>query len=66
MTNLVYILIFVAMFATVAALAVGIGGFGKGGTFNAKNGNKMMRLRLLFQAIAVALIVLYVFLKNGG
>lgn len=66
MINVVYVLIFVAMAATVAALVFGIGGFGKGGSFNAKNGNKMMRLRLLFQAIAVVLILLYVYLSNKG
>lgn len=66
MTDIVYILMFVFMFATVAVLAIGIGGFGRGGAFNAKHGNKMMRLRILFQAIAVAMIVLYVFLKSKG
>ncbi|MDP5218135.1 twin transmembrane helix small protein [Ruegeria sp. 2205SS24-7] len=55
-----------AMAAVVVVLMIGIGGFAKGGQFNAKYGNKMMRLRLLFQFIAVCLVVLYVYLRNQG
>ncbi|MFA3919091.1 twin transmembrane helix small protein [Ruegeria hyattellae] len=55
-----------AMAAVVVVLMIGIGGFAKGGEFNAKHGNKMMRLRLLFQFIAVCLVVLYVYLRNQG
>ena len=51
-----FILILIALFAVVAVLAVGIGGFGLGGSFNAKNGNRMMRWRIIAQAIAIALI----------
>jgi ABC-type dipeptide/oligopeptide/nickel transport system permease subunit len=66
MTGIVEILVYVAIFATVAALVIGIGGFGAGGKFNAKHGNRMMRLRILFQAIAVILILLLVYLNSGG
>ena len=31
-------------------IAIGIGGFGKGGEFNRKNSNKLMRLRVMLQA----------------
>lgn len=63
MNDPLYMLILLAIFATVVVLMIGIGGFGVGGAFNAKYSNKMMRLRILFQAIAVALIVLYVALR---
>lgn len=61
-----YILILLAMLAVVVVLAIGIGGFGAGGKFNARYGNLMMRLRILFQAIAVALILLFVYLRTKG
>ncbi|GAB5435426.1 MULTISPECIES: twin transmembrane helix small protein [Roseobacteraceae] len=66
MENLVFVVMLGAMFAVVLVLAIGIGGFGAGGKFNAKYANKMMRLRILFQAIAVILIVLYVYLRGQG
>lgn len=53
--------------AVVAVLLVGIGGFAKGGDFNKKHANKVMRLRLLLQFIAVILILIYVwFARQGG
>ena len=56
----------IACLAVVAILLWGIGTFGRGGEYNAKNANKIMRLRILAQAIAVALILLFVFLRRGG
>ncbi|ANP36546.1 MULTISPECIES: twin transmembrane helix small protein [Rhodobacterales] len=61
-----YILAILAMAAVVIVLVIGLGGFGKGGAFNHKYGNKMMRLRLLFQFIAVVLVAAYVYLRNQG
>ena len=66
MDNLLLIVALLAMAAVVVVLVIGIGGFGAGGAFNAKYGNKMMRLRLLFQFIAVCLIVLFVYLRGQG
>ncbi len=54
-----FIVILIALFAVVAILATGIGGFGVGGKFNAQHGNRMMRWRIIAQAIAIALIVLF-------
>ncbi len=54
-------LFYVTLFACLAVLAVlmvGIGGFARGGNFNRKYANKIMRLRLLLQFVAVVLIVL--------
>ncbi|MEX0318535.1 MAG: twin transmembrane helix small protein [Ruegeria sp.] len=64
--DLLLLVLLLAMAAVVAVLVIGIGGFAKGGEFNAKYGNKMMRLRLLFQFIAVVLIVIYVALRGMG
>ena len=39
--------------------------FDRGGEFNRKHANKIMRLRLLLQFVAVILIVLFVYLTRG-
>lgn len=46
----------------LAILATGIGGFARGGEFNRKHGNRMMRWRIIAQAAAVALIMLYLWM----
>lgn len=66
MADSLFYLVVAAMAAVVVSLVVGIAGYGKGGEFNKKHGNKMMRLRLLFQFIAVLLIIAYVYLRNQG
>ncbi len=48
---------FLACLLVLGILAVGIGGFAKGGDFNRKHANKIMRLRLAAQFLAVILIV---------
>lgn len=66
MDDPLFVLVVIACLAVVVVLVIGIGGFGKGGEFNQKYSNKLMRLRLITQAIAVALIALYVYLRQGG
>lgn len=61
-----FFLVILACLAVFAVLLVGVIGFAKGGDFNKKYANKIMRLRILLQLIAVLLIVLYVWLRNGG
>ncbi|MCC1480550.1 twin transmembrane helix small protein [Roseibaca sp. Y0-43] len=56
----------VACLAVLGVLVVGIGGFGKGGAFNQKHGNRMMRWRLYLQFIAVILIVAFVYFRQKG
>ncbi len=48
----------VAMFLTLAVLATGIVSMIKGGEFNAKYGNKLMRARVMMQGVAIALFAL--------
>ena len=62
LSALQYFLIPLALIATAGALALGIYSLAKGGDFAAKNSNKLMRARVTFQAIAVALLMLFVFL----
>lgn len=59
-----FIITAIACFAVVAVLMVGIGGFARGGDFNRKYANKIMRLRLLAQFIAVLLILLFVWVSR--
>ena len=59
-----FILAALAVLAVVGVLAVGIGGFAKGGAFNHRHGNRMMRWRLGLQAVAVVLIVAFVVLRG--
>ena len=47
-------------------LVTGIGGFAKGGDFNRKHANRLMRWRIYAQFVAVALIVGYVWLRSEG
>ena len=56
---LFYLLAFSCLIV-VAILATGIGGFAKGGEFNRKHGNRMMRWRLYAQAAAIAIMLLFV------
>ncbi len=58
------LVVILACLAVLAVLLVGVGGFAKGGDFNRKYANKIMRLRLLLQFVAVILIVFYVYFRS--
>ena len=60
-----FVLVVVVMAAVAIILMIGIGGFGKGGEFNRKYANKLMRMRILAQFVAVLLILLFVFITRG-
>lgn len=55
-----------ACLVVAVILLTGIGTFAKGGDFNRKYANKIMRWRIAAQAVAVALILLYVWLRRSG
>lgn len=61
-----FILLSIACIAVLCILLVGIGGFAKGGDFNRKHANKIMRYRLYGQAIAIVLILAFVFFRRMG
>lgn len=52
------VLLFIAMFAALLAVALGVFSMVHGGSFNNRYGNKLMRYRLYFQAFAVLLFTL--------
>lgn len=47
-------------------LLTGIGGFAKGGEFNKKHANRLMRWRVIAQFVAVILLVGFVWLRTSG
>ena len=55
MSQFFTILMIAAMVLTLVSLAVGIGAMIKGGEFNAKYGNRLMRLRVTLQGVALVL-----------
>lgn len=60
MKGFFFVLILIAMLITLAVLATGIIGMARGGDFNAKYGNKLMRARVIAQGVALALFALAV------
>jgi Hypoxia induced protein conserved region len=61
-----FILAALATFAVLAILLVGIGGFARGGDFNKKHANRIMRYRIAAQAVAVLLIVGFAWMRSRG
>jgi hypothetical protein len=61
-----FILVAVAVLIVLGILLWGIGSFGKGGDYNKKYANKIMRYRIGAQFVAVLLILLFVYLRRGG
>ena len=60
-----FFLVIVACLAVLIVLMVGVGGFSQGGEFNKKYANKIMRLRIILQALAIILILIFVYIKKG-
>ena len=61
-----YFLIPVAVLATAVILAIGIYSMARGGEFSKQYSNKLMRMRVTAQAIAIAIIMLFVYLLQQG
>ena len=59
-----FIVVGLACILVLAILLVGIGGFARGGEFNRKHANRIMRYRIAAQALAVALILLFVVVRG--
>ncbi len=60
-----FIIVLIAVLAVAVILMVGIGGFGRGGDFNRKHANRVMRWRLYAQAFAVALMVAFILVRQA-
>ena len=59
-TAVLPMLIILSLIAVFVVLAVGIVGMLRGGDFNRRYGNKLMRLRVATQGLAILLIILFV------
>lgn len=61
-----FILVVIAVAIVAIILLTGIGGFARGGDFNKKHANRIMRWRIYAQAVAIALILVFVYFRRGG
>ena len=59
-----FLLVALAMLVTLAVLLFGVGTFGRGGAFNRRNSNKIMRYRIIFQALALLIFVLLLWFRE--
>ncbi len=60
-----FILVILAMLATVAVLVTGLFAFAKGGDFHKKNSNKLMRWRVGLQLLAVVFFLIFLYFRQG-
>jgi hypothetical protein len=65
MSDVLTILLFVAMGVTLIVLIAGLVSMARGGEFNRRNSNRLMRLRVLFQGIAVLIFIVLIFILKG-
>ncbi|MGZ0186945.1 MAG: twin transmembrane helix small protein [Alphaproteobacteria bacterium] len=65
MNGFLAFLIPAAIVATAIVLIIGLVGFARGGEFNRKNANKLMRLRILFQAGAIILVCIGIYASRN-
>ncbi|MFN3823797.1 MAG: twin transmembrane helix small protein [Pseudorhodobacter sp.] len=59
-----FIIAALACLGVLVILMIGVGGFAKGGDFNRKHANRLMRWRIYAQFGAVVLILLFVFVRR--
>ena len=62
----IFIIGMIACFIVLIILMIGIGSFAKGGEFNRKHSNRLMRYRIIAQAVAVIIIVVYAYYRSRG
>ena len=66
MSSIFLILAIVTYLIVLIILMFGIGSFAKGGNFGRKYSNKLMRWRIIAQAVAVLLIIVFVYFEKKG
>ncbi|MBC7737220.1 MAG: twin transmembrane helix small protein [Candidatus Saccharibacteria bacterium] len=66
MTDPLFILATVVCLIVLVILMIGIGVFTKGGETSRKYSNKLMRYRIIAQALAVVAIVLFAWARSRG
>jgi len=66
MSSVLTVLLVLALAATVVVLVVGIFSMARGGEFNRRQSNNLMRLRVGFQVLALVLFGILLFLTGKG
>ena len=66
MSRIFFIHMIISMALVLASLVIGLFAMIKGGEFNKKYGNKLMRARVTLQGVALGLFVLAVWARNSG
>ncbi len=66
MKSVIITLLAVTLAAIVIVLITGIIGMARGGDFNAKHGNKLMRMRVILQGLAIVLFLLLIVTAYRG
>ena len=66
MAGFLYFLIPIALLATLLILAVGIYSLAKGGAFAKEHSNRLMRYRVMAQAVAIGLMALFLIAVGAG
>ncbi len=66
METFAIILMVIAMVVTLVVLFTGLISFARGGAFNQKYGNKLMRYRVIAQGAAIVLFLVAMLLKGSG
>ena len=66
MSSIFLILAIVTCLVVLIILMFGIGSFARGGNFGRKYSNKLMRWRIIAQAVAVLLIIVFVYFEKKG
>lgn len=65
MSMLLNIVLAIAMLSVLGVLFMGIYSMGRGGEFNRKYGNLLMRWRIILQLVAVAVMLLIFYVNQG-
>lgn len=60
------IILAAALLAVAGILGWGVLTMARGGDYNVKNSNRIMRYRIIFQAIALMIILILIWFKRGG
>ncbi len=60
MNSFLFPALIIAMLATLVTLIIGLVAMTRGGAFNEKYGNKLMRLRVVLQGVALVIFALAV------
>jgi Hypoxia induced protein conserved region len=65
MSGFLFVLLMIAMVGTLVVLFVGLFAMARGGEFNRRYGNRLMRLRVMMQGAAILLFLALILAMRG-